>query len=304
MVRGVLHDVMQHTAHRRAERQVDGRRHERRGRGPAGLVGIPGHAGVRVMHVDDEADHPVPEDERHDEAHRDQPPRRLSGRHRGGDQSADPDQRAQGHAQAVPQEGLATGRHHLLARKHHATPPDLDQVVQPRRPAAAVHALQRPPPRRQGLELLQRARLPDEVEALQVGVAVVHHVVPHIPQAVGRHGRQKDQPPQPAIQCAVGGQALVAGIVSQDEEAADHEAGGQARQQLQRRMAGANGGHEPGHEQQDINAHQPQRVRGAARSDRRQPRPDQFAMGHRGLWGQRLGGRGKERRHEGAVPVE
>jgi hypothetical protein len=43
---------------------------------------------------------------------------------------------------------------------------------------------------------------------------VVHHVVAHIPQAVGRDGRQEGDAPQPFVERAVRRQALVAGVMA------------------------------------------------------------------------------------------
>jgi len=113
-----------------------------------------------------------------------------------------------------------------------ALPPDLDHVVQARRPAAAVEALEQALHGREGGVFFGRQGGPDKVHAFEVGVAVVHHVVAGVPQAVGRDRGQEGDAAQQLVEVAVRRQALVAGVVANDEQAADHEAGGQAAQQL------------------------------------------------------------------------
>ena len=73
---------------------------------------------------------------------------------------------------------------------------------------------------------------PNKIEAFEVGVAVVDHVVANVPQAVGGEGGQKGDAADPFVQAPVRGQALVAGVVANDEQATNHEASGHGAEQF------------------------------------------------------------------------
>ncbi len=291
VMRRVLHDVVQHAAEGRAEREMHGRRDEGLRGAPRGLVLVPRHTRVGMVDVHDEADQPVPEQEGQAEADGFEPRDRLArgaGRER---ESADPGGGERGHENAVQREHGAPRGHRAAVGEQHARPPDLDQVVQPRRPAAAVQAFEHAARRAQRAEFLQRAGLPHEIEAAQVGVAVVHDVVAHLPQAVGRQRRQEHEAAEPSVELAVVGEALVAGVVADDEQAADHEARGDRGQHLQPRVLREHGGGQRGDEQREVERDERQRAARASAAERREPRADLAAgrevgrLGRRGVWG-------------------
>ena len=142
MVRGVLHDVVHHGADLERKGQVHGGRHKGRGLGPGGLVVVPGHFDVGVVHVDHEADHAVPEEEGHGKAQQQRQPDRLAGVHRSRCDGSDPESGKQAHQHAVLEEDRAAGGHVGLVGEELALPPDFDHVVQTGCPAAAVGAFQ------------------------------------------------------------------------------------------------------------------------------------------------------------------
>ena len=58
---------------------------------------------------------------------------------------------------------------------------------------------------------------------------MVHYVVTNVPQAVGGERWQESNTAQPFIEVAVWRQTLVASVVTQDEQAADHKTSGHTR---------------------------------------------------------------------------
>ncbi|MDT4844511.1 hypothetical protein FQZ97_784730 [compost metagenome] len=274
-----------------AEAQVHGGRDERLRLGPHRLGVVPRHAGVGVVHVQHEAHGHVPHQEGQRETGADQHPGRLARSKGQCHQHADPGHAEGRHQQAIAHEDRAARRHLALAGEEQLAPPDLDQVVQARAETGAVDALQRAAPARQRVEFFQRVGRPDEVEAFQVGIAVVDHVMADFPQAVRRQRRQEGQPAQPFVQAAARRQALVAGIVADDEQARDHQPGQHAQRQLGGPVRGQYHAGQHGGEQQVVEGEQRQRARSAALAQRDQPAADDLARREWRVRGDRLGQR-------------
>src|SRR5690606_21392924 len=124
--------------------------------------------------------------------------------------------------QTVPEKYLALGSHIPFAGEHHPVPPDLNDVIDAGAKGAPIHALHKTPYGRQGVILFFCLRTPDKVHAFQIGKAAMHHIVPDIPQAVWGHGRQKGNSADPLIKLAMRRQALMAGIMPDNEKATYH----------------------------------------------------------------------------------
>ncbi|MNL34896.1 hypothetical protein D3C87_1568930 [compost metagenome] len=114
---------------------------------------------------------------------------------------------------------------------------------------------------------------------------MVDHVMADFPQTVGRERRQERQPAEPFVQAAAVGQALVAGIVADDEQPGDHQTQQHAEAQLgpplrRQHHAGQHGG-----EDRVVEREQRQRAGHAALAERNQPATDGLAVRERGLEG-------------------
>ena len=118
---------------------------------------------------------------------------------------------------------------------------------------------------------------------------MVHHVVAHVPQAVGRERGQKGDAAQPFVQPAVRRQALVAAVVADDEQPADDKAGRQPAQQLQPdRFQQHHAGHQ--RRQQQVVDASSTKARQVVRCDSgQQPGTDDLAVRQRRLRRQRAG---------------
>ena len=184
-MRRVLHDVVHHVANLHGEGQVHRGRHKRLCFGPGGFVVVPRHAHMGVVNVDHKTNHGVPEQERYHHAHEQGECHRLTSGHRGIAHYAYPQSTKHGDQHAVFEEdGTACG-HVRFVGKELALPPNFNEVVKARCPTTAVQVLKQAVDRAQCRKLFCRQRCPNKVHTLQVGVAMVHHVVAGVPQTVG-----------------------------------------------------------------------------------------------------------------------
>ena len=184
MMRRVLHDVVHRASKAVFEGQMHRRGDKRLGGEPSGLVVIPFDALMRVVHINHHANHAIPEHKRHNKSGDNRRPdadiRRQSTQHH----HRQPNNRVHADQHIVPKKGRTAGRLHFFARPEHLVPPDFDHVVQRRPPTTAVNTFHKTTPRAHLLIFRHRRRHPNKIHAFEVGIAVVHHIVPHVPQAV------------------------------------------------------------------------------------------------------------------------
>ena len=142
MVSGVLHDVVQHGADVEVEGQMHGGGHKGLGLHPGTFLIVPRHFDMGVVHIDHKTNHRVPKEEGHSETEQQRQGHRLVGRQGCCGNDGHPQRCKHGHQHAVFEKDRAACGHVGFVWKELALPPDLNHVVQARRPAAAVSALQ------------------------------------------------------------------------------------------------------------------------------------------------------------------
>ena len=108
-------------------------------------------------------------------------------------------------------------------------------------------------------------------------------VVPDLPQAVGRERRQKYQTPKPGVEPAMHREAVMAGIVTQDEKTSDEKAGRRAEQDLERWIDQPCSSAQAQGEQTEVGQRQQQCAPGVALTVRRSPGADDLSVRHRGI---------------------
>jgi hypothetical protein len=232
MVGGVLHDVVHQGANFQRECEVHRGGHEGLGFGPSAAVIVPRHFHMGVVHIDHEANHAAPEQERHHKTAEQQPQHGLVGGQSGENDAANPQGGKGGDQPAVAHKNGAASGHFFGGGEDHFFPPNFNHVVQTGCPATAVDAVQQTTHPRQLGKFFLCERGPNKVETFEVGVAVVHHVVADVPQAVSGERGQEGNAAQPFVQAAVGCQALVASVMANDEQAANGETHGHGAQQF------------------------------------------------------------------------
>ena len=224
-----------------------------------------------VVHIDHKADHGVPKEEGDQHTHEQGQPDRLVGSHGRRNDGGDP-QHGKGADQHAVLEEDRTARGHVgFVGEELALPPDFNHVIQAWSPAAAVGALQQALCKAQASKLFGGQGRPDKIHAFEVGVAVVHHVVARVPKAVRRERGQKRDAAQYFVQLSVGCEALVAGVVTDHEQAADDKARHRAAQQFGPDGFKHDGGRNQGKEQGVVKSQQYKRASRAALGQGHQP---------------------------------
>jgi hypothetical protein len=194
--------------------------------------GPPADVDGYVVHVHDHADDVREQQERHHQKLDDHPT--------GAERTAVDDPAERGHRAGY--DGERAEQHDLVdadpaaplvgrAEAHHLLPPHLAQVVRAGAypgPRQAVPGACRPAHR---LILLDGGGMPYEVEPLPGRVTVVDPVVAQIPRGldVGRGNHQGTS--YPLVELGVGGQCAMAGVMGQDEQPTDAQAGQQPERQ-------------------------------------------------------------------------
>ena len=182
------------------ERQVHRSGHKRLRLRPSGALVMPRHLHVCVVHIHHKTNHRHPEEERHHYAHQQHQRNGLLGGDGRPRHESYPSDAKCGDQQAIFGEDGAACGHVLLIGEHHLVPPNFDHVIQARRPAAAVDAVAQFLEGRQSFKLFRCVGGPHKVKTFEVGVAMVHHVVANVPQAVSGERRQKGDAPQPFVE--------------------------------------------------------------------------------------------------------
>ena len=280
MVSSVLHDVVNHVANLHGEGEVHGGGHKGLCFGPGRFFVVPRHPHVGVVNIDHKTNHGVPEQERHQHAHQQCEPDGLAcgacciGHH------TDPQDTKHGDQQTVLEENGTACGHVCFVGEKFTLPPNFNQVVQTGRPSTAIKVLQQAIDGAECCKLFGCEGRPDKVNALQVGVTVVDHVVARVPQAVGRERVQECVTANPFVQLAVGREALVACVMTQDEQTTNHKACRQATNQLQPDSFEENGTRNQSQKQSRVEHQQCKSAQGGALRQRQQPLADDFAVRH------------------------
>ena len=109
---------------------------------------------------------------------------------------------------------------------------------------------------------------------------MVHHVVTGVPQAKGGERVQKGVAANPFVEFTVRREALMAGIMANDEQAANDKASGHAAQKFEPYRLKENRASNQAHEQGGIHNQQEKGAKSGAVRQWRQPLANNFAMRH------------------------
>ena len=117
---------------------------------------------------------------------------------------------------------------------------------------------------------------------------MVHHVVTGVPQAEGGERVQKGVTANPFVEFTVWREALMASIMANDEQAANHKASGHAAQKFEPNRFKENRAGDQAHEQGGVHNQQKNGAQSGAVRQWRQPLANDFAMRHGLVQGDRL----------------